>query len=214
MVIDSKLALSNHYDLVSTSFHESGHTICGLLNFMDVQYVQVYPDKRLRRIVGLTHYNVLKKGMLRKQVEDELFVQFIINLIYFTYAGLIAEKYFFKSMCGSDKFPMFLRNGSSQDTRLASSLITQYNLAPPGKKRYALKKKLIGQTRQQLQENWDAVILVAHNLFDRKKLYIDDIKKLLITKTNDTDFWKQQFKLVKSVHKNYDSDLLRSVLLK
>jgi hypothetical protein len=214
MVVNSRHALSNHYDLISTSFHESGHTIYGLLNFMDVQYVQVYQDKKFKRMIGLTHYNILNKEVLHMQLENKLFIRFIKSVVCFTYAGLVAEKYFFKSICGSDKFPMFLREGSSQDTRFASSLISKYSLAPPGKKRHALKKKLIKQTQQQLYEHWDAVILIAHKLFDKKKISLTNIKKILTTETDKSDFWKQQLKIIDSVHKYGDADLLKSVLLK
>jgi hypothetical protein len=206
--------LTYTHDLISTSYHEAGHAIYGLLHFMKVPSVYVFENKKNKRIEGFCHYESakdtqdIKDSVLRlEQVKAEICLK---------YAGLASEKYHFKTISGSDKFPMFLRDGSSDDTLSAAELIKSYDLAPPGRKRYALKKKLIRATLTDLRENWDAVTLIAHALFQKKRLSYLDIKKLLTTKTNDPEFWRQNFHVIDRIfdkQKPLDENGLKYILL-
>jgi len=45
------------HELISTSYHEAGHVIYALLHFMLVDSVQIYEDKKLKRINGVTYYD-------------------------------------------------------------------------------------------------------------------------------------------------------------
>ena len=44
---------SQDYELISTTFHEAGHVICGLLNFMKINAVSVNPTDP--EDIGVTH---------------------------------------------------------------------------------------------------------------------------------------------------------------
>lgn len=190
------------HELISTSYHESGHTIYGLLHCMKIEPVYVFEEKKSKRIGGLTHYD---SPSLDKIEDPTLLFNRIKAEIGLSYAGLAAEKHHFKITSGSDKFPLFLREGSYHDTLSASQLIQKYCLTPTGKKRYAYKKKIIKEVTQELCEHWDAVTIVAHALFQKKKLYFSDLKTLLTRKSKNKEFWKNKFKLINSF---YDKDLL------
>jgi hypothetical protein len=192
---NSKLAIE--FQVITTAFHEAGHTIAALLSFTKVSAVAVEIDHKKKSFgqdLGYTHY---EPAVGPEDVEDS---QFQTNLVFseicINYAGLAAEKLFYKEICGTDNLPMFVKHGSYQDRNVASSLIKKYNLAPPGKKRYGFKKKMFSQTQRLLFKHWGDVKLVAHALFQRKKLYHQDLKDLLSKKSINKKFWKEQFKKI------------------
>lgn len=190
------------HELTSTSYHEAGHAIYGLLHFMIVEQVCVFENSKNSRFEGFTQYDSPDISNIN---DSELFQSLLKSEISIKYAGLAAEKYHFKNNTGSDKFPMFLRDGSSDDTLSAAELIRKYNAAPPGRKRYAYKKKLINETLHELQEHWDAVTVVAHALFKKRKLDFNDLKLLLTKKTKDKSFWKNKFKSIQYIFDNVDN---------
>lgn len=210
---DIRKKVTHTHELISTAYHEAGHTIYGLLHYMKVNMVHVFEDKKYKRICGFTHFNY----PIAIEVDDlELSKELMKAEICVNYAGLAAEKYHFKNVSGSDKFPGFWKNGSSSDTISAAALIKQYSLATPGRKRYTFKKKLIKETNSELQKHWDAVILVSHALFQRKRLYYSDLKELLIKKSENKEFWKEQFKNIDYIFENgddLDEKSLKSILL-
>ena len=191
------------HELIFVSYHEAGHAVYGLLHFMMIGPVYVFETKKQKRIWGMTHFESMLDS--KKITDDSLILDRLHSEICMQYAGLTAEKYHYKTISGSDKFPMDLKQGSESDTFAAALLIRQYNLAPPGRKRYTYKKKLIKETLNELKDNWDAVTLVAHALFEKKRLSFLDLQNLLIKKSKNKSFWKEQFKTINYIFENRDS---------
>jgi len=189
-------------DLICTSYHEAGHAIFTLLHNMRVPLINLFENKTNKRVEGYCRYETPIE--LEDIKDPELFNYQLIAEIKIKYAGLAAEKYHFKTVSGSDKFPMFLRYGSSDDTLSAAALIKQFNLVAPGKKRYNYKQKLIKDTTQLLIEHWDAVVLISHRLFQKKKINYQQLKNILTKKTKNTEFWKNKFKKIEFIFKNLD----------
>jgi hypothetical protein len=185
------------YEFISTSYHEAGHTVYGLLNYMNIESIIVYEDKKLKRICGFTYYDSPKLDSIEC---DELLSNRVHAEIGLSYAGLVAEKRQFALASGSNKFPLFLKDGSSDDTIEASNIMRKYQVAPPGRKRYEFKKKMIREVGTQLQEHWDAVTIIAHALFRKKQLSTAEVKDLLIKKSKNKKFWKNQFKMIESIY--------------
>lgn len=44
------------HELISTAYHESGHTIYGLVKLLKIESVCVFENKKSKRIEGFTHY--------------------------------------------------------------------------------------------------------------------------------------------------------------
>jgi len=197
---DSKNNAAFTHNLISTSYHEAGHTIYGLLHLAKIESVQVFPTKK-DKVDGLTHFDFLTSENLSS---EDLINYAAISEICIMYAGMTAEKYHFKTISGSDKFPLFLKDGSSDDTKRAAELIKQYKLSQPGKLRYRFKKNLISKTLQELKSNWESVNCVAHGLFQKKRLYYSDLKKIL-SNTENKKFWREQFKLIDRIYDNTGS---------
>lgn len=181
------------HELISTAYHEAGHTAYALLNFMKVTSVSVFRSKRSKR-AGVTCYShptdfdsIKGTSLFRILSEIELGVR---------YAGQEAEKMLFKSLSGSDHVPQFIKDGASEDIKRADSFIRKHNLLPHGKnkKRSYFKKRLLKKVQGELSDNWDSVTLIAHSLYHHRKLTFDDLQKLLTTKTRNKKFWKSQFK--------------------
>jgi hypothetical protein len=187
------------HELILTSYHEAGHAIYGLLKGMKIESVSVWENRKTKRIDGFTHYS---SPDITKFNDPELFNYWLYAEICCFYAGLASEKYHFKYTSGSDKLPMFIKDGSSNDILSAAALINQYNLAPPGRKRYFYKKKLISNTSKELQEHWDAVTLIAHALFKKKRLNFNDLKIVLTKKSINRKFWKKQFEMISYIDDN------------
>lgn len=181
------------HELISTAYHEAGHTVYALLNFMKVDLVSIIRPKGSKRI-GETCYshpanlNSVKSARLFRMLSEiELGV---------CYAGEEVEKMLFKSLSGSDQVPQFIKDGASGDIKRATNFIRKYNLLPLGKnkKRSNFKKRLSKKIQGELNNNWDAITLIAHSLYHHRKLTFDDLQKLLTTKTRNKKFWKSQFK--------------------
>lgn len=200
------------HELIAVSYHESGHTIFGLLNFMKIGSVTVFTNSKNSRGEGVTNY----EAGLDDSEEDSTLLNFWLKAeIGLCYAGGCAEKHYFKIISGSDKLPKFLKDGSEDDIAEAARLIRKYNLAPAGKKRYVYKQKLIKETYKILEEYWADITLVSHSLFDKKRLYYSDIKSLLCKKSQNKEFWKEQFKLIDFISNNsesIDSKELKSIM--
>jgi hypothetical protein len=202
--------VTHTHELIATSYHEAGHTVYALLHFMKINLVRVYQDKKTKRMDGFTLYD----SPPVETIQDEILkAERIQSEIALSYAGLISEKYQFKLHSGSDKFPSVL-NGSFCDLSEASELIKKYQVAPPGRKRYNYKKRVIRKVTKELQQNWDAVTLVAHALFQKKKINFLDLKTLLTKKSEHKEFWREQFKIIGNFYDktSLDENELRSII--
>lgn len=181
------------HELISTAYHEAGHTVYALLNFMKVNSVSVIRSRKSKRLGETcftypTDFDSIKGTRLFHMLSEiELGVR---------YAGQETEKMLFKSLSGSDQVPRFINEGASEDIEKAGAFIRKHNLLPPGKnkKRSDYKKKLSRKIQGELSDNWDAVTLIAHGLYHHHKLTFDDLQKLLTTQTRRKKFWKDQFK--------------------
>lgn len=206
--------LSFTHDLISTAYHEAGHAICAILHFGRVSSIQIFPKKIKMRTEGACFYELFKEY---EKIEDSVLFNYqLVSEVCFYYAGLTSEKFYYKTISGSDKFPLFLRDGSSNDTLAAAAIIKKYNLAEPGKKRYAFKQKLIKRTLNELQKYWTDITLLAHFLFKKKRLGAKQIKRLLTTKSINKYFWKEHYKKINIIFDNYstlDENIIKSIIL-
>jgi len=181
------------YELISTSYHEAGHTIFALFHRMKVNSVYVFEHKILKRIHGFTQYEC---GNSEENTNITALLEQEIGL---SYAGLLTEKHHFKSISGSDQVPMFIKEGSSDDLLAIRQIIQKYNPVPAGKERNAYKKKIARKSLTMLIEHWEAIDLVAHSLFKHKRLSYQDLKVLLTTKSRNRKFWKETFKEIDQI---------------
>jgi len=199
------------HNMISTSYHEAGHTVYGLLHFMKIECVRITKEES-DFVDGSTNFNYFVEYEF---IPNDIKMSVIYGDIGLRYAGLTAEKYHFKTISGSDRFPMFLKNGSSEDMMEAARLIKLYDIVPSGKKRHVFKKKFINHVLYELQNNWDAVNLVAHGLFKKKKLHYEDLKELLTKKSGNKKFWREQFKAIDFIYKSdtVDENKFRTILV-
>ncbi len=193
--------ISKIHQVISTSYHEAGHAIYSLLHGMKVHEVFIYENKKNKRIEGACNYEMPEVDIIK---DAELASYLLLSEIGIKYAGLTSEKYFFKIISGSDKFPIFLKDGSSDDTLSAAKIIKKYNISPPGKERYSFKKRKINEVLKELSKNWDDVILISHALVSKKKLSFLDIKNILVSKSIYKKFWKKQFKKIDVIFFNLE----------
>lgn len=196
---DIRKKLSYNHELIMTSVHESGHTISSLLNGFLVSSVgiDIAKDRRSNKDAGYTYFDSILDVEI---IEDPTLIsKLLISEIHINYAGLAAEKIFYKEICGTDKLPMYLKYGTYVDRQRASEIVKKNNLAPPGVKRHLFKNKLFNQCKKALENHWSDVKLISHALFSRKKLLYADLKEILIKKSVNKAFWKQQLKNIEMV---------------
>jgi hypothetical protein len=183
--------LSREYDLIFVAHHEAAHAIVGLLRFFKVSFVSTGVENE--RIFGVTDFELVDE----EDVESKIIQDYIIkSAIYMSYAGLVAEKILYRELCGSDNFPMVLREGSSPDITEAAALISKFNLAAPGAPRQAYKRKIIKELTSLLKEYWEDIRLVSHFLYKKKKITEEELRTLLIKKSKNKTFWKNRFKKI------------------
>lgn len=190
------------HNLISTSYHEAGHVIYGLLHFLYIEDAYLIQDEG-GSISGFTDFNSFD---IDNYYSDERLHKYLIRSeIGMWYSGQIAEKIHYKNNSGSNTFPSFFREGSSDDTNSASKLIRKYRMAPPGRPRYKLKQKILKEVELELEDNWKDVILIAHALFEKKRVSFDKIKELLVENSERLSFWKEQLPEIFRIHEDNSS---------
>ena len=184
---------ANDYGLIATSYHESAHTIVGLANLLKIDNVNVIDSQE-----GSTFYLMYQADDAKDDaVLQEILVMSEVKTIC---AGLVGERMYYRDICGSSKFPMHLKNGSNIDTAAISKLFRKYHLANSGKATYNLKQEIREDVEKFLIEHWEAVKVVAHALYKKKKLSFSELKYLLIRLPEDKEFWKDKFKTIKVLY--------------
>lgn len=197
----AKTKKARDYELIALAYHEAGHAIVAIFNLMKVFSVKISNDKK---ISGITEWDYFWNYEIRSISDESLLNMLVYNDIEIAYSGFIAEKIYYKDICGSSRFPRTLKYGSESDISSASDLIKKYNLAPPGKPRQLLKKQIENNITSLLTENWDAVKMVAHAIYKKKKLNFDDLKNILTRKTNNKLLWKEKYKQIEILHEHRD----------
>jgi hypothetical protein len=210
--------LSHNFERINACYHESGHAISGLLNFIMIYSISVAAkhDRRTWDNLGTVHYEVLLDVEFIKENEQPvLFRRLLENEIQINYAGLAAEKIFYKEIVGTYHLPMIIKFGSYFDRDNAAELVKKYNLAPAGKKRHLLKKELYNRTQQELEQHWGDVKLLAHGLYKKNKLTFSDIKDILGKKSEYKEFWKKRLKEIETCFKRAKTapDVVADIIL-
>lgn len=186
---------ANDYQLIATSWHEASHTICALFNFIRVEHVCVDPSDKEE--LGTMQYEMFDARVKNKQLAKLL----IICEVQLLYAGLVGERLYYQEICGSEKFPMHLRIGSSNDIQAAAELISRHNLSPSGKERFAFKRKVQKDVEKVLINQWDDLRILAHSLYRSKQLSYQELKSLLTRKSTSKNFWQARFKHIEFLSK-------------
>lgn len=195
-MVSSMQKQSIDYSLIACAHHESGHIIVALLNLIQVSDAKIQIDGD--DSTGLTQFYMYKNTDVG---DRELLEILVLSDLQVAYSGLASERIYYKDICGSNRFPLHLRIGSSEDFSSAQKLIRINKLASPGKETSDLKKKLQSEIEKMLTIYWNDVKIIAHALYQRRKLYYVDLKNLLCKKQNpNSDFWKQQFKMINYIH--------------
>lgn len=210
-ISDVRKKVTLTHDFISTSHHEAGHTVYGLLHFMMIYSVLIFQNKQNKRVEGWTHYY---SPEFDKIEDPALKLERLHAEVGLSYAGLAAEKRQYKLHSGSDKFLTCL-DGSCKDRKEAAELIRKHDLAPAGRQRTNFKKRMIRKVDRELQEHWDAVTIVAHALFRKKRLSFANLKSLLTTKTENKEFWKERFKTISRYYDHedeFDAEAFRMML--
>src|SRR5574337_359935 len=212
-ITEFRRKVTKTHEFISTSYHEAGHVIYALLQLMKVSSVSVFENKKAKRIHGVTYYDYPSDF---DEIQDAKLLNILVRSeIGISYAGLIAEKSLFRSISGSRQIPTFISDGSAEDNKSARAVIKKYNLAPPGPKRTVYKQKLMREVRNELHTHWDAVIVVAHALFQHRRLSFENLRDLMIKKSHNKKFWKEQFKKIGYFYDNnqrLDEKDLKSML--
>src|SRR5271157_241235 len=174
------LKLAQNLRIISVSYHEASHTIAALLHFMLVSEVAVTELKR--HVSGHTNYDMFIAESRFEEIDKKVKDYLILSEVCLKYAGLMGESIHFEDMSGSKKLPLILKIGNEPDIQEAAAIVKKYNLVEPGEKRYLYKKKLFRKITALLKEHWGDVKLLAHALYDKRKLQYDDLKYLLSKK--------------------------------
>jgi hypothetical protein len=187
-----KQKMSYDYELIAMCYHEAGHTVQALLHYLYVYNVKAMKDGERD---GLTEFQYICESPRDSELKRTL----LLNEIEIHYAGLVAEKIYYKDISGNDKFPKILKDGSQNDINNVSNIIVKNFLASPGKARNTLKRKMQENVQETLIEHWSAVKMVAHSLYRKRRLDYNDLKSILIEETDNRHFWKEKLKHIEKI---------------
>lgn len=209
-MVSSKGKQAHDYALIAMCYHEASHSICALLNYINVESIYVMSEKNDH---GKTSYEAYDPAKIESKYLAKIL---IMNEVQTIYAGTIGERIYYKEICGSDNFPMHLREGSSEDVSDAAALIHKNNLAEPGKLRFLFKKQLQLSAQNLLLQYWSDVRLLSHALYRHIELNGQELRQLLSRKSENKDFWRTRFKELKTIYaesKEIDERELKDILL-
>lgn len=204
------LKLAQNYRVISCAYHEAAHTICGLLYYMQITNVEIYEKKTY--VEGATFYETFYNDTHYEQIDPKIKEYLLLSEICLKYSGLGGEQIYFKDLSGSDNFLTALKVGTAPDFREAADIIKKYNLAEPGQKRYLFKQKMFRKTKKLLQEYWVDIKMLAHALYEKRKLQEEDIRQLLTKKSPNKRFWKKQFSTIASLFSQLDNSIVMHII--
>lgn len=183
--------LTDNYESITTSYHEAGHVVYGLLFLIKITDVCLIKEER---IGGNTNYMQISNSVSNKFLAKKI----ARNEVGLIYAGHLAERLHYKKVSGVNKLPFIIKNGSWVDTKDAYRVIKKHSL---NKNKSIIKYKNYLQYKisKILDFFWEDITIVATNLFKRKKLSFNDLRKALL-KSSKKDFWKLQFKQINNIY--------------
>jgi ATP-dependent Zn protease len=184
MVGDAIRKRSLDYVKIAASYHEAAHAFVAALNYLKVLEIN---------ITNLKNCFVYYLPIEYEQTEAIISVE-----LQMLYAGLIAEKIYYKDICGSSIFPANLY-GAYDDTKAAAKLIKKYKLLYPNRSPKLLKLQSKKYVKKLLQDNWGAIKLIAHYIYSKEKITGEEFKEFLINKINK-QFWRQKYRTTDKIH--------------
>lgn len=179
--------VSNYQD-ISTCYHEAGHIICALLAYCEVSLAEIKSAEE-----AYTYYDCPNID----SAQPSLKLNLITKEIGIRYAGVLSEKIFFENLHPTDKMPMSIKIGSSDDFKTASDILKKYNIYDAGKQRSKFKSKIKTKINKQLKRNWQDVALIANLLLDKKKINYNKIKNCLLKKSSYKN-WENIFSKIEN----------------
>jgi hypothetical protein len=182
--------LSRNDSMIFTCYHEAGHIIVGSLMFFNITYVIIKTSME-----GDTNYETIDNNIIDN---CELLYYHNIANINMYYAGIISERILYKDITGSNILPRSLERYANYDMKNVSSFLMNKKLVKPGTSTYIFKKKIVNLLNKLMLKYWSDVKLIAHALYNNRKLYHYDIRNILTKKSVNKKFWKQQFKYINS----------------
>lgn len=203
--------MGQDYAKIAMCWHEASHTICGLINYINILQVYIISHKYDH---GKTSYEMYDCSEIK---DKNLARTILLHEIQTLYAGLIGEKLYYKEICGSDNFPMHLRIGSSNDIRDAAKLIAKYKLSEPGASRYQFKKQIQNDVKKIIEDYWSDIKLISHILYRYDELNHDELKYFLTRRSVNKEFWTIKFKDIKKIYKEekeFEENILKKLLNK
>lgn len=139
-------------DLRRTAVHEAGHALVAYLLGYDVMQIEI--------------------NHLRGHVQHGRFEYEYGNEIMICYAGIYAERLFFKNK-------QYLNRGSEEDIKTATRLIYQYNNILGGK--HLLNTQVLSRIKRGfVDKTWDDCVSMAHTLQNRTDSLLRANEQLLI----------------------------------
>lgn len=172
-----------NYQDISTCYHEAGHIICALLSFCEVSSAEIKSAEEAYTYYDCPNIDTTQSRLRLSLIKKEIGIR---------YAGVLSEKIFFENLHPTDKMPISIRIGSSDDFKTASDILKKYNISKPGKQRSKFKNKIKTNINSKLKNNWQDVALIANLLLDKKKITYNKIKNCLLKKSSSKK-WNKIF---------------------
>jgi hypothetical protein len=195
--IDQKLA--REHEVITTCYHEAGHVLVGLFNYIQVSEVFIYSKPRIN---GEAVFEIMDKDDALAE-DPETFDFLVKNEIQMSYGGLAAETIHYRNTCGMEKLPSHLKMGSQNDVAYISEIVRRYDLAPAGSSRRAYKEKLFLETCDILEQNWEVLRALSHALYKRNYLDFSSIKKIVMSTTKNPVLWFKRFESISEYYETF-----------
>lgn len=201
--LNSEYFASKELQLVLTAYHEAGHAVIGLLNFVKTRGISIVPESGS---YGSTLFDFV---FPTKETPKQLSNALLASNLYLLAAGEIANNVLCEKL-GCKKAARLIARGGHDDRLRISKVIKDYKLAEPGRLRKELKAAINNKTRQFVETHWEEIVMLASFLLEHRKASFEDVKTCLLSVRGKKTFWKCRFDMLASdLVKDYN-DRLRS----
>lgn len=189
-----KKIISKEYESILTSYHEAGHAVIGLLNYIKIDNICLFNKKD---VYGHSYFfsyktncsNINKKNYYKRQVQ-------------FYYGGMAAEQVFYNKCIGTYLLPFILKSYWQSDKTNISYIIRSKKLAKSGSNTKSFKNKILKETISNVNIFWDDIVLISQKLFKCKKIKFNKLKQILCELSANKNYWKSIFLTISKIEEN------------
>lgn len=182
------------YQLIATCYHEAGHVVGGMFNYINVKAASIVMSGPIAGTMNSAYYDPIEVSSAN--VRNALITARLCTLS----AGPAAEKVYYNELCGLEKLPKQLSEGGKHDVITFNAIVKKFKLASNAAERKKIKDLIDRRVEKVLRTYWSDVKSIAHILYRDLNIEQEEIYASLLDGANHS-FWSERVDSIKDLYK-------------